>query len=115
VTGVRRPIVVTVLVLGCGALAACGDPAEVVVDTASGQRVLMGELIVVGAAALAEPAIARHHGSIRRHVPETSTYEVRFPVSRLDDLEATARALRARGLTVSFAYVRGVPEPTIRR
>jgi hypothetical protein len=78
-----------------------------VIDPASGQPVRINELALLGSGGLDVAAAVRElGGTMVASVAETQTYQARFPVTTLDELDAIARALRARGMEATHVMVR---------
>jgi hypothetical protein len=78
---------------------------EVVIDPKSGQRVLVNQLAILGEGQDVRAIVAEYGGTITVAVPETDTYQAKFPVRSLKQLDIIARKLRKRGLKTQYVVV----------
>src|SRR5690242_10185373 len=78
---------------------------DVVVDPKSGQRVLVNQLAILGEGQDVRRIVAECGGTITVAVPETDTYQAKFPVRSLKQLDAVARKLQRRGLKTQYVIV----------
>lgn len=78
---------------------------DVVVDPKSGQRVLVNQLAILGDGQDVRAIVAEHGGTITVAVPETDTYQAKFKVRSLKQLDAIAKKLQARGLKTQYVLV----------
>ena len=78
-----------------------------------GQWVLINELIVLASGQDVELLVSKFGGEITHSVLETGTYQARFPVSSLDELDIIADKLREKekGIQVMHAFVIEPPKP----
>jgi len=98
--------------LGSSKPAFCSKDDHVVVDPKTKQRVLVNELVIFGEGKVVASIVAEYDGVITIAVPETDTYQARFRVKSLKELDTVARKLRGRGLKVQYALVRKPPAPS---
>lgn len=82
-----------------------------VIDPKTKQRVLVNELVIFAEGKDVASIVVEYDGVITIAVPETDTYQARFPVKSLKELDLIARKLRKRGLKVQYAIVRKPPGP----
>ncbi len=78
---------------------------DVVVDPKSGQRVLVNQLAILGEGQDVRKIVAEYGGTITVAVPETDTYQAKFPVRSLKQLDAVAKKLQKRGLKTQYVTV----------
>jgi len=76
-----------------------------------GQWVIVDELIISTSGKDIESLIADFNGEIIIDVPQTGTYQVKFPVSSLEELDIIADELRKSGIQVMRAIV--MPPPRL--
>jgi hypothetical protein len=90
-------------------------PDNVVVDPESGQWILKNELAILASGGqdvkYVETIVAEFNGEITVRITETGTYQVKFPVSNLDELNAIKSKLNGRGLKTLHAIVLRPPVP----
>lgn len=86
-------------------------PSNVVVEPESGQWIMKDVLIILASGQDVETLVAKFGGKITHAVPETDTYQARFPVSNLDELKEIQRELGERGVQAVYAIVRRPPRP----
>ena len=84
---------------------------NVVIDPESGQKVLANELVVLDSGQDVESLVKEYGGKITVKVEETETYQVKFPVSDLNDLNIIADKLRRKGVEVTHVIVMNPPTP----
>jgi hypothetical protein len=84
---------------------------RVVVDPKSKQRVFVDELVIFAEGKDVASIVAEYDGVITISVPQTETYQARFRVKSLRELDAVASKLRKRGLKVQYVIVRKPPGP----
>jgi hypothetical protein len=84
---------------------------NVVIDPKSGQRVLVNELAIL-AIGQDIPSIVKEFGGVLTvSVPETNTYQARFPVKSLNKLERIAKKFQKRGVKTLYVVVMNPPIP----
>ena len=71
----------------------------------SGQWVLVNELAILGSSQDVKSLVAEFDGEITVEVPETGTYQVKFPVSSLEELDIIANKLREKEPGIQVMYV----------
>lgn len=88
-------------------------PANVVKEPESGQWVLVNELAILASGQDVESLVAEFDGEITIEVPQTDTYQVKFPVSNLEELDVIAEKLREKkpNMQVTYALVMRPPRP----
>jgi hypothetical protein len=86
-------------------------PENAVLDPESGQWVLKDELILVLEGQDVNQLVAEFGGEITFAVPEGDTYQVRFPVSNLAELERIHSELEERGIVAARAILLNTPSP----
>ena len=96
-------VVLTLSFVGALVLASADD--DVVVDPKSGQRVLVNQLAILGEGQDVPAIVAEYGGTITIAVRETDTYQARFPVRSLKQLDAIAKKLQKRGLRTQYVFV----------
>lgn len=106
----RNGLATVLVVFGLFLLSTCNRTAvladdEVVVDPQSGQRVLVNQLAILGEGQDVRAIVAEHDGVITVAVPETDTYQAKFPVRSLKQLDAIAWKLQRRGLKTQYVVV----------
>ena len=84
-------------------------PSNVVKEPESGQWVLVNELVILSSGQDIPLLIEQFRGKITLSVTETNSYQVRFPVSNLDELNMIRRALEKKGVKAVYAIVRRPP------
>src|ERR1051325_1062848 len=95
-------IVLGVLVLAAVVGASVTRPAlfskdkRVVIDPKSKQRVLVDELVIFSDSKDVASIVAEYNGVVTIAVRETDTYQARFPVKSLNQLDVIADKLRKR-------------------
>lgn len=82
-------------------------PENVVVEPESGQLVLVNELAILASGQDVSSLIADFGGEITVAVPQTDTYQVRFPVSCLAELDAIAAKLEQQGVRAQYVMLGG--------
>lgn len=80
-------------------------PENVVRDPESGQWVLKDELIILSSGQDVRALVSKYDGKIVLAVEETGSYQVRFPVTSLEELAKIQRELEKQGLQVYLATV----------
>ena len=89
-------------------------PDNVVMEPGeSGQWVLVNELVILASGQDIKSLVAEFGGEITVSVPETDTYQVKFSVSTLEDLDIIAGKLqeKERGIQVIHSIVMEPPIP----
>ncbi len=88
-------------------------PPHVVKLPESETWALDNELVILASGRDVESLVREFGGEITISVPETDTYQVKFPVSTLEELNAIADKLRKKesGIRVIYAFVMRPPEP----
>ena len=78
-----------------------------------GQWVIVDELVILTSGQDIESLITDFNGEITINVPQTGTYQVKFPVSSLEELDIIAEELRKKesGIQVMRAIV--MPPPIL--
>lgn len=86
-------------------------PPNVVND--GGTWTIVNELVILNSGQDVKSLVNEFGGEITISVPETDTYQVRFPVSSLAELDAIADKLRKKenGIKVVHVFVIPPPEP----
>jgi hypothetical protein len=118
----RHGLTKTLIVLGGLVLAAVvgvsvtrpalvSNDKHVVIDPKSKQRVLVNELVIFSEGKDVASIVAEYNGVVTVVVRDTDTYQARFPVKSLNQLDVIADKLRKRGLKVQYAIVRKPPGP----
>lgn len=69
-------------------------------DPESGQWILKDELVIIATEQVVEDLIEAFSGEISIAIPETSTYQVKFPVSSLEELNIIKQELEAQDVQV---------------
>lgn len=94
-------------ILGLGLLSTLRVSADddVVIDPKSGQRVLVNQLAILGEGKDVRNIVAECGGTITIAVPETDTYQAKFPVRSLKQLDAVAKKLQQQGLKTQYVIV----------
>lgn len=80
-------------------------PENVVVEPEGGQLVLVNELAILASGHDVSAIVAGLGGEITIAVPKTDTYQARFAVSSLAELDAIAAKLEQRGLRAQYVIV----------
>lgn len=89
-----------------------GDlPPDVVVDPDTGQWVVVNELTILASGQDVASLVTQYGGQIVLSVSQTGTYQVRFPVSDLNQLKAIKKDLEKKGVQVILAIVLRPPRP----
>jgi len=88
-----------------GFLTGSWQAGHAVVDPASGQYVLVDELTILASGEDIVGIVAEYDGEVVLYVPETDTYQVRFPVKDLKELEQIRVALESHGITAYYSIV----------
>lgn len=78
---------------------------QIVVDPDSGQKVLKDELTILTSGHDINQLIAPYNGSIRNQVKETSSYQVKFPISDLKQLKDIKASIEESGASVMLSIV----------
>lgn len=86
-------------------------PANVVREPASGQWVVVNELIILATGQDIPSIIEVYKGKIVQMIKETDSYQVRFPVRNLDELNRIKEDLAKRGIKAVYAIVMKPPRP----
>ena len=98
--------VLTLALLGSlSLLPSSADDDDEVIDPKSGQRVLVNQLAILGEGQDVRTIVAEYGGTITIAVPETDTYQAKFPVRSLKQLDAIAKKLQKRGLKTQYVLV----------
>jgi hypothetical protein len=112
------PLIASVLIVasvgGCLSeqeLEAKWPPVNVVKEPKSGQWVVVNELIILATGQDIPSLIKVYKGEIVHFVKETDSYQVRFPVRNLNELNRIKEELRKRGIRAVYAIVRKPPSP----
>lgn len=71
----------------------------------SDQWILRNELVVFGSPEVISGVVDSYHGEISIAVPETSTYQIKFPVSALDELSEIKQELESQGIEASYVQL----------
>lgn len=79
-------------------------PPPNVVQETSGQWVLVNELAILSGQDV-ELLIEEYGGEVTVSVPETGSYQVKFPVSSLEELDIIADKLRAKQSSIQVIHV----------
>jgi hypothetical protein len=90
-------------------------PENVVADPRGGGWILKNELAILASGGqnvkYVESIVAEFGGEITVSIEETGTYQVKFPVSNLGELNATKNKLNERGITAYYVIVLRPPAP----
>ena len=97
--------VLTLASLGSVSLPPSSADDDEVIDPKSGQRVLVNQLAILGEGQNVRVIVAEYGGTITIAVPETDTYQAKFPVRSLKHLDAIAKKLQKRGLKTQYVLV----------
>ena len=85
---------------------------DIVVDPTSGQPVLVNELVILGGSSEeVTDAVRRLGGRITVAVPETESYQARFPVHNLTELDTIADQLKGGGFQAIYVILVGPATP----
>ncbi len=87
---------------------------RIVIDPESGQFMLNDELVILNSDADINAVIKKYNGIITFSVPETSTYQVRFPVSsygELSDIKDRLNNENKGKLSASYVLLIMPPNP----
>ncbi len=76
-----------------------------------GQWVLVNELVILESGQDVQSLIAEFGGEITFSVPETDSYQVKFPVSSLEELDVIADKLRKKEKGIQVLHVFLIPPP----
>ena len=78
-----------------------------------GQWVLANELVILASGQDVQSLVAEFGGEITLYVQETDSYQVKFPVSSLEELDVIADKLRKKenSIQVMHAFVMEPPKP----
>lgn len=82
-------------------------PDNVVVEPEGGELVLLNELAILACGKDVSSIVAHFGGEIVIAVPQTGTYQVRFPVSSLAELDAIAARLEQQGVQAIYVLLGG--------
>ena len=77
----------------------------------AGQWVIVDELVILASGQDIEALIAGFNGEITLHAPQTGSYQVRFPVSSLEELDVIADELRKKESGIQVMRVIVMPPP----
>ena len=80
-------------------------PDNVVVEPESGQLVLVNELAILASGQDVGSLVSDFGGEIVLGVPQTDTYQVRFPVSSLAELDIIAAMLEQQGVRAQYVLL----------
>lgn len=84
-----------------------------VVRDSDGQLLIGDQLVILASSQDVRPAIKELGGTITIFVKETNTYQVRFPVKSLEELDLVAKKLKEKvsDIQVVRAYITELPTP----
>jgi len=82
-------------------------PENAVAEPESGQLVLVDELVILASGQDVGSLISGFGGEIVIAVPQTDTYQVRFPVSSLAELDIIAAKLEQQGVQAIYVFLGG--------
>lgn len=110
---IKTPLIILSVFLFClvifGIIIYFRRAGHVVIDPESGQKVLTNELTILGSGEDIGSLIKPYRGEITASIKETDTYQIRFPVSNLDQLKVIQSKLRQKGLTVYLSLILDFP------
>lgn len=78
---------------------------KIVTDPGSGQRVIQNELTVLTSGQDVVSLIKPYGGTVVLEIKKTNTYQVRFPVKDLSELDVIKTELNKKGVTATYSMV----------
>ncbi len=84
---------------------------NVISEPESGQSVAKDELVILDSNQLIQRVVKEFNGEITVAVPETSSYQVKFPVANFDELTRIKNELNRRGINAMYVNTIIPPSP----